>query len=490
METGKKKYTILVVDDEFSVRDILSDVLEGEGYSIKTAEDGIEALHIIRREPPDLVITDMRMPRMGGMELLYQINNLRVKIITIMMTGFATVETAVEAIKKGAYDYIMKPFQFSDLLRVIEHAVEKQKLIKENLELKETMALYDISMAISSNLQLDSVLSMFVDVLFKEGEADAVGFCVLDTSIDDYKFRLVKAKDIGTSNRVNDIIEWRKLLSFIDGKEGMIFSGKELKKLDKLIKDLSDIESVLLLPMKIKEKTMGFVAQFSFTKGFVFTEGVKKSLMILVNNVSVAIENARLYDDIVNILGDTVKSFAKTLDAKDKYASGHSERVTRYALVIAKEMNLPQDEIDRLAQAGILHDIGKIGISEIVLNKNGKLDSKESEEMRSHPVIGRDILAPISQFQDIAEIVYYHHERYNGEGYPEGLVGEDIPLLSRIIAVADTFDAMTSTRAYREKIGRDKTIEEIKSNSGTQFDPKVVEAFLKVVDRLDNDDVC
>lgn len=489
METDQAKYTILVVDDEFSVRDILSDVLEGEGYNIKTAEDGIEALHIIRREPPDLVITDMRMPRMGGMELLYQINNLRSKIITIMMTGFATVETAVEAIKKGAYDYIMKPFQFSDLLRVIEHAVEKQKLTRENLELKETMALYDISMAISSNLQLDSVLSMFVDVLFKEGEADAVGFCVLDTSMEDFKYRLVKAKDIGTSNRVNEIIDWKKLLAFIDGKEGTIFEGKNLKKLDDMLKDMYGIESVLLLPVRIKEKTMGFVAHFSFTKGFFFTEGAKKSLMILVNNVSVAIENARLYEDIVNILGDTVKSFAKTLDAKDKYASGHSERVTRYALIIAKEMNLPQDEIDRLAQAGILHDIGKIGISEMVLNKNGKLDMKESEEMRAHPVIGRDILAPISQFQDIAEIVYYHHERYNGEGYPNGLVGEEIPLLSRIIAVADTFDAMTSTRAYREKIGRDKTIEEIKSNSGTQFDPKVVDAFLKVADRLDNDDV-
>ena len=118
------------------------------------------------------------------------------------------------------------------------------------------------------------------------------------------------------------------------------------------------------------------------------------------------------------------------------------------------------------------------------------LDIKESEEMRAHPVIGRDILAPISQFQGISEIVYYHHERYNGEGYPEGLMGEDIPLLSRIIAVADTYDAMTSTRAYREKIDREKTIEEIKSNSGSQFDPKVVEAFLRVVDRLDNDEIC
>ena len=151
----KKKGIIVVVDDEFSIREILSDVLGNEGFTIYTAENGIDALKIIRESSPDLVITDMKMPKMGGMELLYQINSQRTKVTTIMMTGFATVETAVEAIKKGAYDYIMKPFQFADLLRIIEHALEKQRLIRENLELKETMALYDISRAISSHLELE-----------------------------------------------------------------------------------------------------------------------------------------------------------------------------------------------------------------------------------------------------------------------------------------------------------------------------------------------
>jgi putative nucleotidyltransferase with HDIG domain len=288
---------------------------------------------------------------------------------------------------------------------------------------------------------------------------------------------------------VERIIEWNSVLKFIGGKEGMVVNRGEISKLDKMIKNSSNIESLLLLPMKIKEKNMGFVALFSFTKGFTFTEGVKKTLTMLVSNVVVAIENARLYEDIVNILEETVKSFAKTLDAKDKYASGHSERVTRYALEIAKAMKLPQEDIDLLAQAGLLHDIGKIGISELVLNKNGKLNHEEFVEMRSHPVIGKEILAPIEEFEGIANIIYYHHEHYNGDGYPEGLVGEDIPLLSRIIAVADTYDAMTSTRSYRKKVDQKKAIEEIKNNSGTQFDPKIVEAFLEIAEQLDNDDV-
>ena len=485
---SEKKGVILVVDDEVIVRDILTDVLESEGYEVKTAGDGIEALHIIKREPPDLIITDQKMPRMGGMALLSQVNTLRMKITTIMMTGFATVETAVESIKQGAYDYIMKPFQYSDLLRVVEHAIEKQKLISENLELKETMALYDISRAISSHLNLDNVLSMFVDTLFKEADADAICLCMKEIAVDEQNNSLIKAKDVGLYRRMEKIVDWDEAFSYLDGKEGVILKKDKIQKEAKLIRDTKGVESILLLPMFIQDKIVGIVVLLSFTRGFVFTEGLRKSLSILVNNVSVAVENAKLYEDIVKILEDTISSFARTLDAKDKYASGHSERVTRYSLEIARAMGLPQNEIDLLAQAGILHDIGKIGVSELLLNKKGKLETSEYEETKLHPVIGRNILAPIEQFEEVAKVVYHHHERYDGEGYPDGLSGEDIPILSRIIAVADAYDAMTSTRAYRDKVDQDMATKEIELNSGTQFDPKVVEAFPKVAGQLDNEE--
>ncbi len=483
-----KKGVILVVDDEVIVRDILTDVLESEGYEVRTAGDGIEALHIIKREPPDLIITDQKMPRMGGMALLTQVNSLRTRITTIMMTGFATVETAVESIKQGAYDYIMKPFQYSDLLRVVEHAIEKQKLIRENLELKETMALYDISRAISSHLNLDNVLSMFVDTLFKEADADAVCLCMKELAVEGQNNYLVKAKDVGLHKRMGKIIDWDEAFSYLDGREGIVLQKDKIQKEAKLVKDTKGMESILLLPMFIKDRIVGVVVLFSFTRGYAFTEGLRKSLSILVNNVSVAVENAKLYEDIVGILEDTISSFARTLDAKDKYASGHSERVTRYSLIIARAMKLPREDIDLLAQAGILHDIGKIGVSDLLLNKKGKLELSEYEETKLHPVIGRNILAPIEQFEEVAKIIYHHHERYDGKGYPDGLGGEDIPLLSRIIAVADAYDAMTSTRAYREKVGQEMATKEIELNSGTQFDPKVVEAFLKVSGHLDNEE--
>jgi response regulator RpfG family c-di-GMP phosphodiesterase len=483
-----KKGIILVVDDEPIVRNILTDVLENEGYEVKVAEDGIEALLILRREPPDLVITDMKMPRMGGMELLYQINQLRKRVTTIMMTGFASVETAVESIKQGAYDYIMKPFQYSDLLRVVEHAFEKQRLIQENLELKEAMSLYEISRAISTHLNMDSVLTMLLEALYREGDADAVGLCLRELPVNECAPHLIKAKDFGLHSRLERIINWEGTIAYLDGKEGVILEKESIEDMAEFVRDSRGIESLLLLPMVVKDKTMGSAVLLSFTRGYTFTEGLRKSLSILVNSVASAIENARLYEDIVDILEDTIKSFARTLDAKDKYASGHSERVTRYSLDIARAMGLPQEDIDLLAQAGILHDIGKIGISELLLNKKGRLKTEEYEETKMHPVIGRDILAPIDQFTEISIIIYHHHERYDGKGYPDGLKGKEIPLLSRIIAVADAYDAMTSTRAYREKVDWKKAAEEIKENSGTQFDPDVVDVFMTVVSQLDTDE--
>jgi response regulator RpfG family c-di-GMP phosphodiesterase len=483
----KKKGTILVVDDEFSIREILSDVLGNEGFVVLTAENGIDALKILQESPPDLVITDMKMPKMGGMELLYQINSLRTRVTTIMMTGFATVETAVEAIKKGAYDYIMKPFQFTDLLRIIEHALEKQRLIKENLELRETMTLYDVSSAISSHLDMDSVLSMFVDALFKEGDADAVTMYLKDMILDISIMSRVVAKDETYEKKAAGLVRPEEVLSFLNRNDSILLSKKDIEKTSLLTDPDADVESIMMLPIRIKNETTGFVILFSFTRGYRFTEGKKKALSILVNNVSVAVENARLYQEIVSILDDTVKSFARTLDAKDKYAAGHSERVTRYCLIIARAMKLRSKEIDLLAQAGLLHDIGKIGISDLLLHKKDKLEIDEYEETKMHPVIGRDILSTIQEFNDISEIVYHHHEWYDGHGYPDGIAGDKIPLLSRIIAVADAFDAMTSSRTYRERLGIDKAVDELRRNAGTQFDPQVVEALLSQIEQLDND---
>ncbi|NOZ85893.1 MAG: response regulator [Deltaproteobacteria bacterium] len=174
---------------------------------------------------------------------------------------------------------------------------------------------------------------------------------------------------------------------------------------------------------------------------------------------------------------DTVMALAAALEAKDRYTQGHSERVTFYSVALAREIGLSNQEIDRLSLGGQLHDIGKIGIRETVLNKNGKLTDKEYEHVKTHPLIGAQILGRIKSMAPILPIVRHHHERYDGAGYPDGLKGENVPLEARIVAVADAFDAMTSNRAYRSAIPLEEAIKRLVACKGTQFDPALVDVF-------------
>jgi HD-GYP domain-containing protein (c-di-GMP phosphodiesterase class II) len=189
----------------------------------------------------------------------------------------------------------------------------------------------------------------------------------------------------------------------------------------------------------------------------------------------------QLYMDMRENYLNTVEALVQALEAKDTYTSGHSARVGKLAVIIAEGLEMSEDKIEALKYAAVLHDVGKIGVSETILNKDGKLLEAEWEIIRSHPVIGETIIKSIKFLFDIGQVVRHHHERYDGEGYPDGIKGEEIPLESRIIAVADTYDAITSDRSYRKGKTHDEAIQELKRVSGSQLDPKLVEVFCKVV---------
>lgn len=184
------------------------------------------------------------------------------------------------------------------------------------------------------------------------------------------------------------------------------------------------------------------------------------------------------YLEIRQIYLDTLEALASALDAKDRYTKGHSDRVALYAVAIAKALKVPEDRIEAIEHMALLHDIGKIGISGGILTCPGKLSDSEFEQIKQHPVIGANILKEISDFESSTDFVKYHHEKYNGTGYPYRIKGEEIPLEARIIALADSFDAMTSDRSYRKGMTVEEALEEVKRSSGTQFDPAVVEAFI------------
>ncbi|MCX5694444.1 MAG: PAS domain S-box protein [Candidatus Omnitrophica bacterium] len=182
-------------------------------------------------------------------------------------------------------------------------------------------------------------------------------------------------------------------------------------------------------------------------------------------------------------LSESIFAFAKTLELKDHYTGEHVENTVHFATEVAKELNLPKEDIELIKQAAMLHDLGKIGISENILLKKGKLNKKEFEEIKRHPQIGADIIRPIQFLHDLIPFIFYHHERWDGKGYPSGIRGEDIPLGARVIAIADVYQALISDRPYHKAFTKSAAIEIIKKSSGTQFDPRIVSAFLKVVDK-------
>jgi len=192
------------------------------------------------------------------------------------------------------------------------------------------------------------------------------------------------------------------------------------------------------------------------------------------------VENAQLYADLDASFMETVRSLAMAIDAKDPYTRGHSARVSRYALKIGREMGLSAIELRNLELAAFLHDIGKLGISQEILESDHELQPDEYEIMKDHPEIGFNILSPIKKFVEVTQAIRHHHERHDGRGYPDGLQGEEISINARIIAVADALDAMTTDRPYRMGIDAARAVTVIQSNSGTQFDPMVADALARL----------
>jgi HD-GYP domain-containing protein (c-di-GMP phosphodiesterase class II) len=208
-----------------------------------------------------------------------------------------------------------------------------------------------------------------------------------------------------------------------------------------------------------------------------FQEEDRQLLETLSHQVAIAIENASLYTEIKKIFFGTVEALAEAIEKKDHYTGGHTKRVVHYTMCIAKYLNLTPEELERMKLGAILHDVGKIGIEDSILKKPSALDPAEWKVMQTHPELGYDIMGRVEGLQDIIGGMRYHHERWDGKGYPLGMKGEEIPLMARVIAVADTYDAMVSTRPYRKGLDPKLAYDEIVKHSGAQFDPAVVEGF-------------
>jgi putative nucleotidyltransferase with HDIG domain len=340
---SRKPPRVLVVDDETPVRSMIAAALERQGYAVELAGGGREALEALELNTFNLVLTDIVMQDVNGIALLERIHALQPNLPVVMVTAVHDISVAIDSMRRGAYDYLLKPFERDQLLNTVERAINHRQALEE------------------------------------------------------------------TQN-------------YHDSLEEMVRARTEM-----LRHAMEDLE--------------------------------------------------HSYDVTLEALGDA-------LDLKDSETEGHSKRVTAYAIALARAMGIPPDEIKIIARGAFLHDIGKMAIPDEILRKPGKLSPEEQTIMREHCARGYHMLRKIPFLAGAAEIVYCHQEYYDGNGYPNGLRGREIPIGARIFAVADTLDAITSDRPYRKARGFDTAREEILRCSGTQFDPAVVEVFLKIPNEL------
>jgi response regulator RpfG family c-di-GMP phosphodiesterase len=489
---------ILVVDDEKVIREILADFLNMEGYVVHTVEDGVEALKELHRRSYNLVISDLKMPNMGGLELIQKITEESLPVLTVIMTGFGTVETAIEAMKRGAYDYILKPFKVEEVMHIVQRGLDRQRLQHENIRLKDALSIYKISEAIATSLNVDTVLDLVLEATIDTVDADVVSLLLEDPSHEGrFSERMRKVSQRAEPNIEAPALNLDEVLPLFQEDRPLLVHGSRSYRFLASPPDLERrLVSFCSIPLKLKGRIIGMLNAYSYTRGNKFSEGQRKMLYVLASRAAFSIENARLYENLVDANKDltranisleenfkqTIIGFAHALEESDRYTRGHSERVATYARLIAVGLKMSGPEIDTVVKVGLMHDVGKIGIRNDKLNKPGKLTPEELAMFRSHPAKGRRILEPIPFMRDIVPGCYCHHEAWDGSGYPQGLMADNIPLIGRIVAIADAYDAMTSDRAYRKALPHEIACGEIERCIGAQFDPEIVPVFLAQIE--------
>lgn len=366
----------------------------------------------------------------------------------------------------------------NEIVMVIENAMLFNERERKVVELDNLLKATE---AIASAMQLDPLLDTIMELGMKVMDAEGCSVLLVDEK--EKKLQFVAAS--GAKKE-----EVKKLsLDMGEGVAGWVAQNdqplliEDVSRDDRFSKKIDETltqktKSLICVPLKVKERTIGVMEVINKRGDRTFTERDMVLFKPLSAQAAVAIERAKLYEDLEDMYISTVKSLAAAIDAKDPYTRGHSERVTRFSMLIAKELGL-DDKTQRDVQlCGLLHDVGKIGVPISVLRKKDKLTDEDWKHIRRHPVLGAEIVSPIAQLKELIPNIRHHHERYDGKGYPGKLKGEDIPLISRIIAVADTFDALTSERPYRNGLADKAAAEEMEVVKGTQLDPACVEAFL------------
>ena len=477
------KAKILVVDDEESLREICREALTETGYEVREAQNGREALEILRKERDiDIVLSDLNMPEMDGMSLIDYIKRHNLDVELVVMTGFGTIETAVEVMKKGALDYIPKPFYLNHLLVKIESALKRRKEKKQRERLDKLVQILKLNKELNAKLEMSALLNEFLFHVERTFDPDGtVIFLKNGKDFHPARVRGLFKKQVAMLRRIKDITLYLILKDF----KSLLYIPGKIENEDLRVRGLLDgiSHQLLLSPLISKGGVLGCVCLVRELDKMGFNDDDMQLLTVFASQTAAIIENAQLYGRVLEMNREVIRSLAKAVEAKDSYTKGHSDQVAYYSVKLGRSLGLTSEELDELHWSGIVHDVGKIGIPDDILNKPGKLTDEEFEIMKRHPVIGREILSQIESLKDIMPIIYHHHERIDGRGYPEHIKGDSIPFLSKVISVVDAYDAMTSDRAYRRAMDPKKAVSILESGSGTQWEPDLVDTWIHILER-------
>lgn len=481
-QSAASNFKILVVDDEVGIIDSLSVVLKRSGYSFTGVTNPLEAIEKVKNEHFDLMVLDYLMYPIHGDAVVQNIREFNTELYILLLTGHKDLAPPLETIRAlDIQGYCEKSDRFDQLLLLVESGIKSISQMRTIKKFRD--GLNRILQAVPKIYQLQPISSILEEILSEimplvDSEN---AFILVDDSLDMEAENKSIFKGIGKYKaEINFFMEM--LSPSLMEQIGYARISKQVVKLEQgviipLINEYHQAIGVIYVESKNIDDGLKLLEIYSNQAASSINNAFLHSLVNVKND-----ELNKTYEQLKMRYMDTIEALRQAVDAKDIYTRGHSDRVAYYAVKAGEAMGLSTEELEILRISGIFHDVGKIGTADDILLKTDKLDEKELMEIQKHPLKGARILSAVSMFKDVVPVVKCHHERIDGTGYPEGLAGDEIPLLARIISVADAFDAMMSDRLYRSKLNLEEARQQLINGAGSQFDEQVVRHFISLVD--------
>jgi response regulator RpfG family c-di-GMP phosphodiesterase len=467
-----------LVDDERTILDAGAITLNRSGYIVSATADPHEAISLALQEPFDLLLCDLVLPGLGGIEVLRTIKSLYPDIAAVIITGYGSMQSAIEALHSGADGFLLKPFSTSELRNAVEEALTKRRALKESHRLKALMPLFESSKAFYAELSLDRLTAAVVEQFARSVHANHVALLLGDPASPEGTFHLEAVFPTGDHPSVPaEAVQW-----VAQTHEALTLNGENGGRAG------NGTGSVLYAPLQAAGALLGIVRVEKRGDNTGFSDAETEIVAIQSSQAAIALKNALLLREQEESYLQAMGALANALDPRDPGTFGHNDRVAKNAVLIAQTMGLGHDVIEAVHAGSLLHDIGKVGVPSEVLLKPARLTSDEFALVKRHPLLGDIILAPLPALQRARPVVLNHHEWFDATGYPNQVGGDDIPLIARIVSVADAFAAVTESRPHRSGQSVAKAIRAVREGRGTQFDPKVVDAFFEVLHQAEHND--